>query len=407
MLIPLTSDAELKYWPIATWSFMVVHLLVFSIQTSVPSKWTTDDTGQKKIDGTAQIELVEVPGWYDLMLSHGDGMHPVQWLSSMMIHGSWLHLIGNMIFLWVFGHVVEGIVGSFSFVGLYLGLGMLQNIFEQLIFLGTPEIPSLGASGAIFSIMMLAALWNPQDNIQCLLILFFRPLFIQVPILMMGAMYFLWDFSFALLQGFSLSTEFLHVTGAAFGMVAGLVILARGKIDCDDRDILSMIAEARGKPKKTSRAAALDAPRGLTPIELEQRKSKLAFSWKTFDTCLDAGHADTAISQLNNVRKLDPGMTWDENRLLRLIQVLRSQRRFDDVLRYSEQYLALFSSRAEVVRLSVASIMVEKGLPRKSLSVLAALDLPKLDPKNRQVAENLRAHCNQLIADGTMEVRDD
>ncbi len=407
MLIPLTSDAELKYWPIATWSFMVVHLLVFSIQLSVPSRSFEVDTGFTGIVGTAQIEAMEMPGWYDLMLSHGDGLHPVQWLTSMMIHASWGHLIGNLIFLWVFGHVVEGIVGSFSFVGLYLGLGTLQNFVGQLIFLGTPEMPSLGASGAIFSIMMLAALWAPQDNIQCILWMLIYPMRVDIPVLMMGVLYFLWDFTLALIQGFSLSTELLHVTGAACGLAAGLVILARGKIDCDDRDLFSMIAETRGKPKKSRHAAAPEAPLALTAIELEQRKSKLAFSWKTFDACLDAGHADTAIAQLNNVRKLDQGMTWDENRLLRLIQVLRTQRRFDEVLRYSEQYLAQFSSRAEVVRLSVASIMVEKGLPRKSLGILAALDLPKLDPKNRQVAVNLRAHCNKLIADGTMEVRDD
>ncbi len=407
MFIPLTTDAELKYWPFATGSLIVVHFIVLLIQNSVPPTQIESDTRFVDKNGQQVVTFDDAPGWYDFTLSHGDGLHPVQWLSSMMMHDGWGHLIGNMIFLWIFGHVIEGIVGPASFVGLYIGMGVLQNFLGQLFFLASPDMPSLGASGAIYSIMMLASIWAPQDNVQSLLLITFRPFIVNIPILIMGLFYFLWDFGFTMFQGFQMSTELLHATGAVVGFVAGFSLLAWGKIDCDDRDILSMVADARGKPKK-ERPSTPETPRVLTADELVLRKSKLAFAWKSFDACLDAGRPDTAIAQLNNIRKLDQGSLWDEDRLLRLIQVLQSQKRYDDVLRYSESYLELFSSRADIVRLNIARIFgLERALPGKAIKLLATINLSKLDTKNRQVAENIRAYCNKQIAEGSIEIRED
>ncbi len=410
MFIPLTSDTSLKHWPIATVSLIVVHIVVLVVQGSMQMHPLEVDLDPPGIDVGAQaIDVGEVPGWYDFMLSHGDGLHPVQWLTSMLMHDGWGHLVGNMIFLWVFGHLIEGIVGPFAFVGLYLGLGILQNFIGQLMFLGFPAEPSLGASGAIYSIMVLAALWAPQDNIQSLLIVTFRPLLIHVPILIMCLFYFLWDFGIALFQGFSLGTELLHVTGAGVGFAAGLGLLATGKIDCDERDMFSMIRDAAGRPKRAkARPKTIIKPREATADELQEKMRKLTFAWKTFDAHLVSGHPDSAIAQLHIVRKLDQDVHWDEPRLLNLIQVLQSHQRMDDVMRFSEIYLSTFSSRKQVVRLNMARILVvEKGLPRKALKMLATVDLSGLDAKNRQVAQNLERQCKKLIDEGTVETRDD
>ena len=296
MFIPLTSDASLKHWPIATVSLIVVHIVVLVIQNLVPAHSIEITDRPDPTFGTVHvIDLEPKPGWYDFMLSHGDGLHPVQWLTSMLMHGGAGHLLGNMVFLWVFGLVVEGIVGPFAFAALYLGMGILQNIIEQLIFLGTPGVPSLGASSAIFAIMMLAAIWAPQDNIQCVLILFIKPYLINIPILMMGLFYFLWDFGIALFQGFSLGTELLHVMGAAIGVVTGFGLLTTGRVDCDQRDLFSMARDAAGRPKQTKPSAKPSLqPREPTVDELQEKMRKLAFAWKTFDAHLASGHPDSA-----------------------------------------------------------------------------------------------------------------
>ena len=70
------------------------------------------------------------------MLVWGDGIHPVQWVTSMFLHGGVLHLAGNMVFLWVFGLVVEGKLGTAKFVPLYLGIGVAQCTAVPEIFHG-------------------------------------------------------------------------------------------------------------------------------------------------------------------------------------------------------------------------------------------------------------------------------
>ena len=69
------------------------------------------------------------------MLSFADGMHPEQWLLSIFMHAGWMHLIGNMIFLWVFGLVVEGKLGWWRFIPCYLAIGMGQMGIEQFAML--------------------------------------------------------------------------------------------------------------------------------------------------------------------------------------------------------------------------------------------------------------------------------
>lgn len=408
MFIPLTSDASLKYWPIATVSFILVHILVLVIQNAIPPREPREDEFDDPNIAVFVIRDEPIPGWYDYMLSHGDGLHPVQWVTSMLMHGNVAHLIGNMIFLWVFGHVVEGIVGPWAFSGLYLGMGILQNFLGQLMFLGFPSEPSLGASGAIYSLMALAALWAPQDNIQSVLWIMFTFWLVNIPILIFALFYVLWDLGLALLQSFSLSTELLHVTGAAVGLGTGMVLLGSGKIDCDERDMLSMIREARGKPLPRKGAPKAVPAKEPTAEEMAEKARKLAFAWKTFDAHLASGHPDSAISQLQIVRKFDKDVQWDESRLLRLIQSLQSSNRFDDVLRYSEIYLSLFASRAQFIRLNMAKILViDKGLPRKALKALASVNVANLDPHNRQVAQNLARQCQRLIDEGSIETRDD
>jgi membrane associated rhomboid family serine protease len=100
MLLPLTSDAGLKFWPIVTVGLIILHISIYCIQMAIPNKEVEIATGMSFEDGAPIVFIQEVPGWYGLMRSHGDGLHPLQWLTAMMMHASWMHVIGNMIFLW-------------------------------------------------------------------------------------------------------------------------------------------------------------------------------------------------------------------------------------------------------------------------------------------------------------------
>ena len=94
-LIPFATDAPMFHMPFATVVVIVLNLLAFGAATADPSIYE----------------------WAVLWL--GDGINPVQWLTSIYMHMDLMHLVGNMMFLWAFGMVVEGKVGWVPFVIIY------------------------------------------------------------------------------------------------------------------------------------------------------------------------------------------------------------------------------------------------------------------------------------------------
>jgi membrane associated rhomboid family serine protease len=106
MLIPLNTDAPIYHFPFACIAMIIVNLVTFLAT------------------GWGQMENVDQ--WGSWALAYGDGLHPVQWITSNFIHMGLAHLIGNMIFLWGFGLVVEGKLGWWRFLLAYLCIGFAQ-----------------------------------------------------------------------------------------------------------------------------------------------------------------------------------------------------------------------------------------------------------------------------------------
>lgn len=91
--------------------------------------------------------------------------------TSMFLHGSWMHLLGNMLFLWIFGDNVEARLGRFGYLCAYLATGLFGGVVHGM--LGpTSAIPSLGASGAISGVQGLYVVAFPQNRVK--LLIFFR-----------------------------------------------------------------------------------------------------------------------------------------------------------------------------------------------------------------------------------------
>ena len=111
MLIPINTDAPLYHFPYGTIALIVINTLCFLL------------TGYA-------IDHDRLEPW---MLEYGNGLNPLEWLTSMFAHGGFSHLIGNMFFLWGFGLVVEGKLGLRRFVMLYLGIGLLQSACVDLL----------------------------------------------------------------------------------------------------------------------------------------------------------------------------------------------------------------------------------------------------------------------------------
>ncbi|MBJ6371403.1 rhomboid family intramembrane serine protease [Sedimentitalea arenosa] len=103
-----------------------------------------------------------------IRISYGDGLHTV--FSSMFLHGGWMHLAGNMLFLWIFGDNLEDKMGHYKFLGFYLLCGVGAGLL-QVATAPQSQVPMVGASGAIAGVMGGYLLLFPKARVDILLIL--------------------------------------------------------------------------------------------------------------------------------------------------------------------------------------------------------------------------------------------
>jgi membrane associated rhomboid family serine protease len=151
-------------------------------------------------------------------------------LSSMFMHGGWLHLGGNMLFLWIFGDNVEHAIGHLPYLGFYLLTGLVASLAH--IWAG-PEslIPTVGASGAISGVLGAYLVMFPANRV---LVFLFRFL-VWVPAIVVIGMWAVLQFVNGL--GQIAETEqtggvayLAHVGGFVAGLAIGLVLKALGRV---------------------------------------------------------------------------------------------------------------------------------------------------------------------------------
>src|SRR5205085_11925057 len=148
----------------------------------------------------------------------------VPFFSSMFLHGGWIHLIGNMWTLWIFGDNVEDRMGRGRFLIFYLLTGVLAGVTHWLTN-GQSNVPTVGASGAIAGVLGAYFILFPRSQIVVLLPIFFFPFFFQLP----AVIYLLFWFLSQVLSGTLAGLSASQVGGIAFwahvgGFVAGVVL---------------------------------------------------------------------------------------------------------------------------------------------------------------------------------------
>jgi rhomboid family protein len=151
---------------------------------------------------------------------------------SMFLHGGWLHIGGNMLFLWIFGNNIEDRLGRVAFVVFYL-LGGLAAAALQLAFGPGSTVPNLGASGAIAAILGAYLVMFPRARVVTLVFFFFIT-WVELPaVIVLGVWFVLQLFSGfgGLTSGVSSGVAYwAHVGGFAFGMAAAWLFF-RGRGD--------------------------------------------------------------------------------------------------------------------------------------------------------------------------------
>jgi membrane associated rhomboid family serine protease len=181
-----------------------------------------------------------------------EAFHWWQPVTYQFVHdaGSLWHLLGNMIFLWVFGSAVESRMRSWGFLALYLTGGMVAGLCQMAM----SGVPLVGASGSVSAVTGAFIVLFPRARVAVLL--FFSV--VPVPALLMVAIYFLLDLFGAFGGGGRGIGYVAHVSGTLYGLTVSMSLVAIGAIKRTDMDMLYLLRQWK---RRREMRAALDGSR--------------------------------------------------------------------------------------------------------------------------------------------------
>jgi membrane associated rhomboid family serine protease len=160
------------------------------------------------------------------------GNHAITLVTSMFMHGGWMHIIGNMVYLWAFGRAIEDAMGSVRFLLFYL-VGGVVAMSAQI--LGDPfsRIPCLGASGAIAAVMGAFIITFPRDRIKTIVFLFIFFRVTLIPAVLLIGFWFLMQVlnigSVAQVRTGGVA-YLAHIAGFLFGVITARLLIHPGRV---------------------------------------------------------------------------------------------------------------------------------------------------------------------------------
>ena len=233
-MIPLKDDIPTRRTPIITIALILINVLVYFAFEQ--GGLGLGDTGNERVVeyGAIPVEVTH-PGTEcvadqnaeQIACGEGIGEDQAPWwvtiFTSMFLHGSLLHLGGNMLFLWIFGNNIEDSMGRLTFVAFYL-LGGLAALALQVLTDQSSAIPTVGASGAIAGVLGAYARLYPRARVVTLVFIVIIFTVVTLPALLVLGLWFLLQ----LLPAFSEPVTgagggvayFAHIGGFVFGLLA-------------------------------------------------------------------------------------------------------------------------------------------------------------------------------------------
>lgn len=402
MLIPYGTDAPLYHYPLSTIAIIAVNTLMFCA------------TGMGMETG-----LHDPYRWLILEFNQ---INPLQWITAAFMHASWMHLVGNMIFLWCFGLVVEGKLGWRRFALLYLALAAAEGAITQvpMFFLAGGHGGALGASGVIFALIAVALVWAPDNDMHCLFPWsYFYIRQVDVRIIHLALFYFALEMLDLMFAGFHMSTPMLHLLGLAVGFPFAFYMLRKDLVDCEGWDVISRYGTgspwsiagrmlSRSLHRPASRAMVSDYnqsgrqalatimanPSNFDPSSVTKRTTKRKPSPPITSLCqaIESDSVDSAIALFDRISLQWGTHVLSEQNLARYAQLLSSHHRYEKSLQPLQILVSRRSKLANRARLQIAKIQLQvHGDPESAAVTLQQMVRPWSESTERKRRRLLQA----------------
>jgi membrane associated rhomboid family serine protease len=225
-MLPIRDFIPTRRFPVLTVSIIVVNIIAFGYELLAEAGGTLEQTFY-----TMGVVPFEVTNNFGPAVA-------LSFLTSMFLHGGFMHIIGNMLYLWIFGNNVEDSMGRGRFLVFYLLAGSLAGAAQVL---ANPNslLPSIGASGAIAGVLGAYIVLFPKARVQTLIFLGYFARVAQLPaLLVLGFWFVLQLFNGLLAFGMTQTggvAWFAHVGGFVAGLLlVRLFTLGRRQNDWED-----------------------------------------------------------------------------------------------------------------------------------------------------------------------------
>jgi rhomboid family protein len=208
-MIPLRSTERVYSRTLVTVSIIALNVLIFLYQATL-----------------SPDALNQFVTQFGIVPDQMRGVGLLTLFTSMFLHGGWMHLIGNMLFLWVFGRNVEDLIGGPKFLAFYILVGIAAGIVHVIVN-AYSRLPTIGASGAIAGVMGAYLIKFPRTRIVTLIFIVFFVTTAEIP----AAFILLYWFAIQFFSGFgSLASQDYSGGGVAYfahigGFLAGMLLI--------------------------------------------------------------------------------------------------------------------------------------------------------------------------------------
>ncbi|MBW3597174.1 MAG: rhomboid family intramembrane serine protease [Planctomycetes bacterium] len=377
MLIPYSTDAPVYHYPIATGGLIVVNSFA-----SVALWMYTEPL---------------IP-----FILHYGQWNPVQWVTSAFLHADPMHLIMNMVFLWVFGLIVEGKIGWRRTLAAFLGIAVVQSGVEQTLMLGADEGGSLGASSAVYGFMAIALVWAPENEVSCWLLLVRYVHSFDIKIWVLGALYMGLDLiMLVFIEGFAMGTSLLHLMGAGLGLAVGVAMVRRRWVDCENWDVFSVWQGRNAMTREQLIEAELNSPESQE--KLGRRREE---SLREIRALVAEGNPQLAYAAHEHCTRSLRGWTLADKDLLQIIVAFHAKKLWRESIPAMSEYVRRPDPpQAPLVRLKLAQVLLDHDQrPAQAMRVLAKIPPGTLPEKQEQARLRLLHRAEQLHAADPYEV---
>jgi len=390
MLIPIGTDVRPRTPPVANYVLIAANVLMFLF---------TDAFGGEYGQTVKRLYML-------------DAARPLlfQYVTYQFLHGDIMHLLGNMLFLWIFGHAVCERMGSVCYAMFYLGGGVSAGV----VFAASADNPILGASGSIAAVTTAFLVLFPRVHITMLLIFIVITTFQLPAMVLIVFKIILWDNVIAMWLdagrgGLTNVAHSAHLGGYTFGFTIAMLMLLLRALPRNQFDLLALWSRWR---RRTGLAGAGSGGgwRTARPIDVEEMASRpletlpLTPAERLREEILDRLNErdfDGAVARYENLLRLDPSQTLPRAQQLDIANHLAQIGRHADAAAAYEAFLAAYPASADTYQVRLLlGLICHRYLKRDERAVLhlrQALEGLTLESQRQLAQDELREAEQRLL----------